>query len=271
MTLRNCYKSSLRCFNNCALFLDVDPVQELADILVLDKARLVHQGARPAHKHYVSETEPRAKNCVVSHEGVRCTPGHILYAVALKQELVLDIHVFGALHTLAHGDSSDDLLTQEVTDGELVTPLLCVCVDGEMRIHQPHLVPASPMLHWSPRQDIATKLMVNTQNRSSGRKCMACVLQVCADLKPSRPWLARIEHHGGSEHALVAERHASDHILYVANHCSQGREALARAEMDLDLELLGAGLGILHQVHIGSNMRQIFGEFAPGACNCESA
>ena len=216
-----CYKSILRCLSNRALFLYVDAIKELADVLVLNEARLVHQGTGPAHPHCVARNEilRREKLCG-THEGFRYTPRHILYAVALEEELVLDIHVLGALDTLTHGDGSDDLLTQEVTDGELVTPLLRVSVDGEMRIHQTHLVPAPPQLHWSPRQDIAPK----RQPTKTNGLLAVCMCHVCCRSATGQQHATKghawLHFTRWTEYALVAKRHASDHVLNVADHCS---------------------------------------------------
>lgn len=80
---------------------------------------------------------------LIRNAGLEHTPGHIFYAVALEEQLVLHLNILGTLHTFTHRDGSDDLLAKEVTNGELCTAFLCIGVDGEMGIYKAHLVPAN--------------------------------------------------------------------------------------------------------------------------------
>lgn len=60
--------------------------------------------------------------------------------VTLKDDLVLLGLGLGNGNTLEHGDLPNDLLTEEVSDGEGLSSLTDDAVDGEMGVDGPHLV-----------------------------------------------------------------------------------------------------------------------------------
>lgn len=96
----------------CALAANIDAIQELADILVLHKAHLVDECARPADQ---------------------------LDVVSSKDELILGLRPLDR-HASKHVYNAYTLLSQEVTDLHLVSLTLNVDVDGEMCVYATHLV-----------------------------------------------------------------------------------------------------------------------------------
>ena len=101
---------------NVLLGLDEDTVQELTDILLLDKAKLVHDGG---------------------------LAGDLIQVVALEDDLILDLGGVSAVNLDTGGDGllADALLTQEVADLDLVA--LNGDVDGEMGVGETELVAES--------------------------------------------------------------------------------------------------------------------------------
>ena len=93
----------------------VNPIEELPDILVTNKR------SSPAH---------------------RARERDLLDIVTFDDELVLDGSVAtGDRATVLHGDNTGELLSNKVTDLEDLAVIDNVDVDGEMSVHQPHLVP----------------------------------------------------------------------------------------------------------------------------------
>eukprot|EP00304_Pavlova_gyrans_P010959 CAMPEP_0206038762 /NCGR_PEP_ID=MMETSP1466-20131121/4319_1 /ASSEMBLY_ACC=CAM_ASM_001126 /TAXON_ID=44452 /ORGANISM="Pavlova gyrans, Strain CCMP608" /LENGTH=172 /DNA_ID=CAMNT_0053413369 /DNA_START=76 /DNA_END=594 /DNA_ORIENTATION=- len=92
---------------------DVDAVKELADVLVLDVARLVDECARE---------------------------GHLLHVVAKEADLVLDVGRALHRHAVVALDAPHDLLAEEVADLHHRVLLHDGHVDGEVRVHKAHLV-----------------------------------------------------------------------------------------------------------------------------------
>merc|ERR1711939_404663 len=105
-----------------ALLRDVDTIQKLADVLLLDQADLVDASS---------------------------SQGHVLNAVALKDDLVLDIAGADHLDSFQSIDHTHHLLTQEVTDFHLLV-INNSHVDREVSIHEPHLVAVT--LHHASEQ-----------------------------------------------------------------------------------------------------------------------
>ncbi len=91
---------------------DVNSIKELPDILGPDPGDVVKVGSRG---------------------------GHSLDVVALKDELILDLRAHD-LDARVHRDLAHDLLPEEVTDLALGAVVGANSVDGEMRVHKPHLV-----------------------------------------------------------------------------------------------------------------------------------
>mmetsp|Transcript_176358 Transcript_176358/g.565505 ORF Transcript_176358/g.565505 Transcript_176358/m.565505 type:complete len:225 (+) Transcript_176358:3-677(+) len=96
-----------------AVAADVDTVQELTDILVLDEAGLADQRRRPG-----GAVDVRARD----------------------DDLILGARALLDLHTLEHVDGAHALLSQEIPDLDGLAAVGDGGVDGEVSIHQPHLV-----------------------------------------------------------------------------------------------------------------------------------
>lgn len=103
--------------NDVAFFRDVQTVQELSDILISYSANLLDVGG-----------------------GL----GDVFEGVSGKDKLILDVLGLLDIDTLVHGDSSDNLLANEVTDLNLEETRFAVLgntnVDWEMCIDVTHLV-----------------------------------------------------------------------------------------------------------------------------------
>ena len=95
------------------LLRDVDTIEELTDILVSDEHRLVDLGGRG---------------------------GHSLNIVTLEDDLVLLGIGLDDSHSLEHVDVTHSLLTEEVTNLDLLSVLVDGDVDGEVSVHESHLV-----------------------------------------------------------------------------------------------------------------------------------
>ena len=98
------------------LLRDVDTIEELTDILVSDEHRLVD----------------------LSGGG-----GHSLNIVTLEDDLILLSVGLDDSHSLEHVDHTHSLLSQEVTDLDLLSLLVDGHVDGEVSVHESHLVAVS--------------------------------------------------------------------------------------------------------------------------------
>lgn len=99
--------------NNVQLLRHVQTVQELTDILVLDRCRVLDVCGRL---------------------------GHGFEVVALKDQLILLLGRVDDGYTRCHMDLADVLLAQEVTDLDDRVVLGGDAVDGEMGIYGAHLV-----------------------------------------------------------------------------------------------------------------------------------
>mmetsp|Transcript_3474 Transcript_3474/g.8684 ORF Transcript_3474/g.8684 Transcript_3474/m.8684 type:complete len:232 (+) Transcript_3474:102-797(+) len=92
---------------------DIDAVKELADVLVLDVARLVDE---------------------------RSGERYVVDVVADHHDLVLDVFRARAGYPRVALDAADDLLAEEVPDLDDGVLLNDRDVDGEVGVHEPHLV-----------------------------------------------------------------------------------------------------------------------------------
>ena len=108
------------------LLRHVDTVQELTDILVSHQHRLVDLSS------YLS---PTLRSPTRS--------GHSLDVVTLQNDLILLGLGLGDSHSLQHVDVAHSLLTEEVTNLHLLSLLVDGNVDGEVSVHEAHLVAVS--------------------------------------------------------------------------------------------------------------------------------
>merc|ERR1719199_796958 len=92
---------------------NVNTIKELTDILVFAEARLANEGCRPRYKIDVSASE---------------------YKLVLHGCTLLDCHAGQKV------DNTYKLLAQVIADFYNLSTLRNICVDGEVRIHKPHLV-----------------------------------------------------------------------------------------------------------------------------------
>ena len=105
--------SSVLVLDDRGPFRQVHPVQELADVLLADVADHVDQGRRP---------------------------GDELDVVAGDDQLILHAGRPLDRHARQHAHRAHPLLAQEVADLDQLAALLDVDVDGEVGVHQAHLV-----------------------------------------------------------------------------------------------------------------------------------
>ena len=108
------------------LLRHVDTVQELTDILVSHQHRLVDLSS------YLSQTLRSPTRS-----------GHSLDVVTLQNDLILLGLGLGDSHSLQHVDVAHSLLTEEVTNLHLLSLLVDGNVDGEVSVHEAHLVAVS--------------------------------------------------------------------------------------------------------------------------------
>ena len=113
--------------NTQLLLRHVDTVQELTDILV-------------AHQH--AQVDLRSYSLFFQRKK-HTRNRHGLDVVSLKDDLILLSLGLGDRHAFLHMDVAHTLLTKEVTDLHLGTVLVDGNVDGEVSVHETHLVAVS--------------------------------------------------------------------------------------------------------------------------------
>lgn len=185
--------------NNGRSLANIDTVQELADILVLDRGDLLDSGSR-------------------LRDGIQ--------AGSLQHNLVLLVSNINS-HSLGHGNSANNLLSQVVAD---LNGLLAVNnghVDGEVRVGRAHLVLES---------------LGNTGNH---------VLDVGADGADAGKVLANTEpdRHGNLVFALASNLDGNVVKVLLQRTAGSGYFDLAAVQLDGDALGNGDSLGALDGLH----------------------
>ena len=105
---------------------DVDTIKELTNILVSDQHRLIDLSSYMSFK---------ASSLTRS--------GHSFDIVSLKNDLILLSLGLSHSHSLEHVDMTHSLLSKEVTHLHLLSLLVDSNIDGEVSVHETHLVAVS--------------------------------------------------------------------------------------------------------------------------------
>jgi len=134
------------------MLADVDAIQELTDIFVLAQARLANQCRRPRYEINVGTNE---------------------------NELVLHRGALFNRHSLQKVHDANKLLAQVVANLDCLATVGDVCIDWEVRVHEPHLV---------------TELLLNTVEK---------ILDVAADTSQCCNLLRLGKVHPGLHHMVL--------------------------------------------------------------------
>ena len=105
-------------------FRNVDTIKELTDILVSDEDRLVDLSSYKIKSKFTKPTRG----------------GDLLNVVTFEDDFILLGFRLHDGDTFEHVNVTDSLLTKEVTDFDLLTILVNSNVDGEVSVHETHLV-----------------------------------------------------------------------------------------------------------------------------------
>ena len=108
------------------LIRDVDTIKELTDILVSHQHRLID-----------------LSSYILSKMSSLTRSGHSFDIVSLKNDFILLSLRLGHSHSFEHVDMTHSLLSKEVTHLHLLSLLVDSNIDGEVGIHETHLVAVS--------------------------------------------------------------------------------------------------------------------------------